>query len=232
VPDPIDRPRPGAGRAPSGEAGAGEDRLSLGDDLAATILEELQPLRFGEAEDLCEREACFRLRYRAVLEMGMAAAEQFPDGLEHDEFDAGAVQILGRDQVNIIATGRLVLPKSGGRLPAEQEFGLRLAGGLDVVELGRVVVDPGYRGDGHSVFMGLAAQAWLSMRARGFTAAIAATTQRMIRLLEAIGFTVTVLGPPLPYWGEERYPIICDGRPAIPGIERHWLAGGTDVPPV
>lgn len=232
MPDPIEIPGHGPGRPPSDESDAVDKGLTMGDDLAASILEDLDPLHFGEAVDPIEREECFRLRFRAVLEMEMATADRFPEGLERDEFDAGAVQILGRDQARIIATGRLVLPGHGRLLPTEQEFGLRLSGELEVVELGRVVVDPGYRGDGHSVFVGLAAQAWLSMRARGFTAAIASTPQRLIKLFEALGFTVTVLGPPRPYWGVERYPIICDGRPAIPGIQRHWLAGGVDGPSV
>jgi hypothetical protein len=89
--------------------------------------------------------------------------------------------------------------------------------------MGRVVVDPDYRGDGHSLLMGLVAQCWLSMRTRGYSTAIGATTRRLIALLEALGFPVEVLGPPRTYWGEERYPIFCGGRPAVSELKGEWL---------
>lgn len=230
MPEPTDGTRHADDMQPGGPT-AGDDDLVLGDNLAASILHELEPLHFREAQDPREREDCYRLRYRAVVEMEMTASGRFPSGLEHDEFDAEAVQLLGQDEGSVIATARLVLPAPGRSLPAERDFELRLSDGLEVVEFGRVVVDPRYRGDGHSVFMGLAAQAWLSMRARGFTAAIASTHRRLIDLFEALGFTVTVLGPARTCWGEQRHPIICDGRPAIPGIERQWLAAGTEPAP-
>lgn len=200
MPEPTDGTRHADDTQPGGPT-AGDDDLVLGDNLAASILDELEPLHFGEAQDPRECEDCYRLRYRAVVEMRMTSAERFPSGLEHDEFDAEAVQLLGRDEGSVIATARLVLPAPGRSLPTERDFELRLSDGLEVVEFGRVVVDPRYRGDGHSVFMGLAAQAWLSMRARGFTAAIASTHRRLIDLFEALGFTVTVLGPARTCWG-------------------------------
>jgi len=161
----------------------------------------------------------------------LAAADEFADRLEQDEYDDRAVQILGRDGTRVIATCRLVLPMPDRPLPMEAEFALRSAEIGSVIELGRVVVDPSYRGDGHSVLMGLAGQAWRSMRARGFTRAIGATPMRLIQLFDALGFTVTRLGPPRLYWGEERYPILCEGKPAIPEIERRWIAGEAGTPP-
>ena len=210
-------------RAPA--PGTEDDRsASAGDVIAAEILALLEPMRFAEAIDEPERLECCRLRYRAVLEMQMAAAVEFPGGLETDEFDASAIHILGVDETRPIATSRIILPLPGRPLPVEAAFGLRLSDAGGVVEIGRVVVDPGYRGDGHSVFMGLTARGWLSMRARGYATAIGATPRRLIALFEALGITVTVLGEPRNYWGEERYPILCDSRPAIPRLERAWLA--------
>jgi hypothetical protein len=62
------------------------------------------------------------------------------------------------------------------------------------------------------------------MRAFGFTAAVGATPERLVRLFDSLGFEVTVLGPPRLHWGEERCLIVCDGRMAIPGLERIWAA--------
>lgn len=202
--------------------GASEDSLAAGDAIAAEILAELDPFRFDEAADPAEREECFRLRYRAILEFELAAAERFPDGLERDGFDIDAVHIIGRDGARAIATCRIVLPAPGRTLPLERAFGLELPD-IDVVEWGRLVVDPDYRGDGHSVLMGLAARGWIATRALAYAAIVAATPKRLIGLFEALGFAVTVLGPPRRYWGDARYPILCDARPTIQRLEPLWL---------
>jgi GNAT superfamily N-acetyltransferase len=203
----------------------GDDPSALADAIATTILASLQPLRFDEVDAADGREACLRLRYRAVLEMRMAPAEWFPDGLESDEYDAGAVHILGSDAGRPIATTRIVLPTPGRLLPVEAAFGLRVSSPSQTVELGRLVVDPDYRGDGHSVFMGLAARAWLALSTRGYTTVAGATPARLVALIEALGFTLTALDAPRRYWGEERWPIVWTIGPAVGKLERFWLAG-------
>lgn len=203
-----------------------------GDAIAAEILSALAPMEFREAASEAERVECLRLRYRAVLELRLAVAEEFPEGLESDEFDASAIHIIGLHENRPIATSRIVLPIPGRQLPSEAAFGLRLSDAGGVVEFGRVVVDPDYRGDGHSVFMGLAARGWLAMRERGFTTVIGATPQRLIALFQALGISVTVLGESRRYWGEERFPILCDSRPAIARLSKEWLAGDGEPPPV
>ena len=199
---------------------ADDDVLAAGDAIATQLLAELEPLVFVEAVSEAEREAAYRLRYRALAEMELDTTAAFPDGRERDEFDAMAVQIVGREGAQVIATCRLVLPEPGRLLPMQTAFGLLLDAQDDLVEWGRLVVDPAYRGDGHSVLMGLAARGWLSLRARGFTRAIGATPLRMVALLDALGFAVTVLGEPRMYRGEERCPILCEGRAAIPQLHR------------
>jgi N-acyl-L-homoserine lactone synthetase len=199
--------------------------FEVGDAIAANLLAGLAPLRFDQAKDEREREAAFRLRYRAVVERGMSAADNFPEGLECDAFDPDAVHILGWDGDRPIGTCRLVLPVPGRPLPIETAFGLHVEGSDRMVEWGRMVIDPDYRGRDHGVLMGLGARGWLSMRAFGFTAAVAATPERLVKLFDSLGFAVTVVGPPRVHWGEERCLIVCDGRTAIPGLERFWTAG-------
>jgi N-acyl-L-homoserine lactone synthetase len=219
------------GRTADRHRGNRDDPLAAGDAIAAGILAELEPFRFREVVDDAEREECFRLRHRAVVEFRLAAAESAHEGIERDEFDPDAVQIIGCDGQRPIGTCRLVLPAPGRILPVVHAFGLRPSAAGAVVEWGRVVVDPDYRGDGHSIFMGLAAQGWLSMRARGYVAAIAATPKRLIGLFGALGFTVTVLGPARLYWGDERYPILCEARPTIRQLEARWLADEAEASP-
>jgi N-acyl-L-homoserine lactone synthetase len=202
----------------------GMDPFVVGDAIAADILERLAPLRFNEAKGKGERESGFRLRYRAVVERNMRASDNFPESLECDEFDPGAVHILGWDGERPIGTCRLVLPVPGRPLPIEEAFGLRVAGSDRMVEYGRMVVDPDYRGRDHGVLLGLVARSWLSMRTLGFTAAVGATPERLVKLFDALGFTMTVIGPPRVHWGEKRCLIVCDGRTAIPGLKRLWAA--------
>jgi N-acyl-L-homoserine lactone synthetase len=206
--------------------GPAADPLAAGDGLAAALLAELEPLRFAEAAGAGECEDAFRLRRRAVVERGMVPDRPLVDGLERDEFDAGAVQILGWDGDRPVATCRLVLPAAGRALPVVTAFGLSVPDPARVVEWGRVVVDPGYRGDGHSVLMGLMARGWLSMRARGLTTVVAATSGRLVELFRTLGFAVTVLGPPRAHWGEERVPILCEAAAAVPHLARQWGTRG------
>ena len=206
-----------------------DDRLLVGDALAREILDALAPLRFTEATGEGEREECFRLRYAAVRERAMADSERFPHGMERDDFDEAAIQILGWDGHIPIATCRVLTPASDRVLPIQTEFGIQLTAAGGIAEWGRLVVDPGYRGDGHSVILGLAAQGWMSMRDRGYSRVIAATTGRLIALFEALGFSITRLGPPREYWREERFPILFDGGATALGVEQEWLANETQV---
>ena len=196
--------------------------LAIGDAVVNGVLSALAPLRFAEAEDQRERECAFRMRYRAVVERGMAAADAFADGLEQDEFDSRAIHVLAWDDDRPVGTCRLTLPVEGRPLPIERDFGVSLERPAVTVEVGRMVIDPDYRGDGHGTFMGLASRGWLCMRARGLTEVVASTPPRLVALFESLGFAVTALGPSRVHWGEERTPFYCDTLATIPRIQQLW----------
>jgi len=201
--------------------------LEVGDAVAANLLAAHAPLRFEEVRDEVERRAGYRLRYAAVVERNLASPELFSDGEERDEFDDRAVHIVGWDGDCPIATCRLVLPEAGRRLPVELAFELEVPGSTSMVDWGRVVVAPAWRGCDHKILMGLAARGWLSMRERGFAAALGATPDRLVQLFRDLGFAVTVLGAPRRHWNELRYPILCDRRAAALGVARHWRRAAT-----
>ena len=71
----------------------------------------------GELKDL------FSLRYSVFcLERGFLKAEDYPDGLEKDEFDAHSIQLAVRDtQGRLAGTARLVRNSPLG-LPLERHF--------------------------------------------------------------------------------------------------------------
>jgi N-acyl-L-homoserine lactone synthetase len=93
--------------------------------------------------------------------------------------------------------------------------------------MGRVAIDRARRGEGHRLVMGLAARGWLAMEARGATIAIGVTPERLVAFFSRLGFPITVLGPPVVYWGEERVPILCDGARAAVALGQLW--GGAQV---
>lgn len=198
--------------------------LASGDAVVNGVLSSLAPLRFAEAADDREREHAFGIRYRAVVERGLAPADRFPDGLERDEFDSRAIHVLAWDGEAPVATCRLTLPVAGTPLPIERNFGITIEQPEVTIEVGRMVIEPGYRGEGHGMLMGLASRGWLCMRARGLTEVVASTPPRLVALFDALGFVVRVLAPPRVHWGEERTPIYCDTLGTIPRIQQIWTA--------
>ncbi|HUU35116.1 MAG TPA: GNAT family N-acyltransferase [Vicinamibacterales bacterium] len=195
---------------------------AVGRAVAADLLTWLRPLRFDEASDERECREAFRLRCRAVVEGGMDTADRFPDGLERDAHDADAVQLIGWDGDQAVATCRLVFARSGRPFPLETAFALALPSRERTVEWGRVTIDSSRRGEGHRLVMGLAARGWLAMEARGATVAIGVTPERLVAFLSTLGFPLTALGPPRVYWGEERVPIQCEGVHAAAALSRLW----------
>jgi len=200
---------------------------AIGRAVAADVLDWLGPLRFDEASSEAECREAFRLRYRAVVDVGMDTADKFPDGLERDEYDVDAVQIVGWDGDQAVATCRLVFAQVGRPFPLETTFALTLPSRERTVELGRMTIDSSRRGEGHRLWMGLAARVWQAMEARGADTVIGATPERLVGFFTALGFPVDVLGPPHMYWGEERVPILCEGEVAAAVLGHFW--GGAHV---
>jgi N-acyl-L-homoserine lactone synthetase len=207
----------------SGAAGS----TLIGRAAAVDLLNWLSPLRFDEASSESERVEAFRLRYRAVVDTGMDSPDRFPDGIERDDHDADAVQVVGWDGDRAVATCRLVFARPDRLLPLETAFDLTLPSRVGLVEWGRVATDPSRRGEGHRLVMGLAARGWLAMETWGATVAIGVTPQRLVSFLGALGFPLTVLGPSRVYWGEDRVPVLCEAATAAAVIADVW--GGANV---
>ena len=199
-----------------------EEPDAVGRAVAADLLNWLHPLRFDEAANETECREAFRLRYRAVVDGAMDTADRFPDGLEQDAYDAEAVQLIGWDGAEAVATCRLVFAQSDRPFPLETAFALTLPSRERTVEWGRVTIDASRRGEGHRLVMGLAACGWGAMEARGATVAIGVTPERLVAWFSTLGFPFTVLGPSRVYWGEERVPILCEAARAAAALGRLW----------
>lgn len=185
--------------------------LECMDRVARDLLDMTAPVRFAVATSVADQTAVYQLRYRVSCEEGWLEPSAAPDGLEKDDFDDRAIHLVGWDDRTLAATARLVLPHPGHRLPTEEAFELTIVPPGEVVDLGRGIVAPAYRGRGHGVFFGLLAAAWLQARAHGFTQLCGTTAPSMLPNYRAMGFHVEVLGEARHWWGDQRLPIKMDG---------------------
>jgi N-acyl-L-homoserine lactone synthetase len=185
--------------------------LTALDRLSERLLAAAPELRVAVAGTDTEREAAYRLRYVQVVAHGWADRAQLTGGLERDAFDADALHVCAWDGDSLVGTLRLVLPVAGRPLPVEAAFGLEIEPHGEVVEAGRLVIDPAYRGDpGHRAWGALFACGWLAMRARGFSVLAGAAAPRTVEQLRALGLPFEILGPTRPHWGEDRHPVRLD----------------------
>ena len=185
--------------------------LTALDALSDRLLAAAASLRVAVAVTQAEREEAYRLRYAQVVGEGWVDPADLPGGLEVDAYDADALQICAWERDALVGTLRLVLPAAGRPLPVEAEFGIRVEPHGEVVEAGRLVIAPTYRGDpAHRTWGALFACAWTSMRARGYSVLAGAAAPRTVERLRALGLPFEILGPARLHWGEERHPVRLD----------------------
>jgi hypothetical protein len=185
-----------------GEQPSADGDVAALDRLVARLV-DASSLRFAVATTDAERDAAFRLRHDAVVARGWA--EPTADGREHDSFDARALHLLGWDGPTAACAGRLVLPP--GPLPTELACGIPVEPAGQVVDVGRLVVAPSYRGRDRRAFMLLLGHLYLEVRRLGFSVGCGMMTAPVRALARQLGFTLEVLGPEQIYWHEARAPV-------------------------
>jgi N-acyl-L-homoserine lactone synthetase len=190
---------------------AGPAGVTALDHLAERLVETAPNLCVVIATTGAERDAGFRLRYQQVVDQGWASREELPDGMEHDAYDADALQICAWSGETLVGTIRVVLPAPGRRLPVETDFDLDVEPIGAVVEIGRLVIDPMHRGDPtHRAWGALFGRAWLSARSRGFAVLAGTASARMVERLTSLGLPFEILGAARQHWGQERHPVRLD----------------------
>lgn len=151
-------------------------------------------VRIGVAHTAAEFEAVHRVR--------------LPDGLERDVHDDHALQLAAWRGTKLVGTMRLVLPVPFRRLPTEDAFDLRVEPHGEVVDLGRLLVGPGFRGDpSQRAWGGLFALAWQETRIRGYNVIAGVASVRLLERYRLLGVNVEILGPARTFWGAERHPV-------------------------
>jgi hypothetical protein len=173
------------------------------DALVSRML-SISPFDYRVAANDSEREVAYRLRASAVLERGWCTAADLPGGMERDEYDDRAVQVLGWDGKVAMSTGRVVLPPG---LPTEEACGIVVEPRGEVVDVGRMCVARSHQGLEHAAFIGLMCRLYLVMREHGFGVACGMMSAPARVLVGHLGLRLEVLGPERTYWNEARAPV-------------------------
>ena len=78
-------------------------------DALVTRMLSRSPFDYRVAADDSERRVAYRLRGSAVMDRGWCMAGDLPGGMERDEYDDRAIQVIGWDGDVAMSTGRVVL---------------------------------------------------------------------------------------------------------------------------
>lgn len=184
-----------------------ERAAEIWDDFTTRFIALNPSVHFATAQSAAERDAIYRARYAEVIQKSWTQPEDLPEGVERDEYDDQALQLVGWEDERMVIIGRLVLPSPARPLPTEAAYNLEIAPPQQVVETGRGILLQPHRSDAqHKLFLGLMGFAWQEMRARGYCHVGAAMTSSMLRLYRMMGIHWQKLGEPREYWGETRYP--------------------------
>ena len=191
--------------------------VAAADAFAADVLARSAPLRFGIARSSAAIDAACRLRCAVVIHRAWGSADDFPGGVERDDFDERALHVVAWHGGSVVGTTRLVTPEPDQRLPTEAAFDLDIASRGSVIDVGRTCRAPGFRDPGQRVVWGLLCQAWLEARARGCAEICGIFSPAMLRFYRRLGFRIEVLAGPREHWHESRYAVLL--RPA------EWING-------
>ena len=173
-------------------------------DAMVTRMLAVSPFCYRVAAGDADREVAYRLRGQAVLERGWCTAADLPGGLERDEYDGRAIQVVGWDGDVAMSTGRVVLPPG---LPTEEACGIIVEPRGGVVDVGRMCVARSHQSLEHAAFIGLMCRLYLVMRENGFAVACGMMSAPARALVGFLGVRLEILGPERTYWNEPRAPV-------------------------
>jgi len=183
-------------------------------------MDAIAPLRIGVAHDAAEVAALVVLRSREAIVRGWLQGAANFDGADRDRYDDDAVHIVIRDGDEVVGGFRLILPMPGQPLPIETAFELELEPKGQVVQWGRLILAPRYRGDGdHRLPLACFAAIWLETTRRGFDRVAGVVSHRLKLLYEGMGWDFRILGPPRKVDGESRYPAMTTTETIRSGVE-------------
>lgn len=201
------------GEAPGGIL-EGEDAKAARIDAAAEhMLRHLEPVEFRLARTPAEREAAYRLRYRAVTERGWQPPVELSNELECEALDEEAHHLIGWRDGHAIANCRITCPRPGYPLPLEQLLDIQVQPVGTVTQIDRVCIDRAFSNRRSDLLLGIICATWQLVHRWGIHHITGFYSVSMIRLYRCLGLKATIIGPARFYWGDERYPAL------IPALE-------------
>ncbi len=199
-------PADATGGVASGILEREEAKAARIDAAAEHMLRRLAPIEFRLARTPAEREAAYRLRYRAVTERGWQPPIELTNELECEAVDEEAHHLIAWRDGHAIANCRITCPKPGRPLPMELLLGLQVQPVGAVAQIDRLCIDRAYSDRRGELLLGVICAAWQPVHRWGFRYIAGLFSPSIIRLYRGFGLDATPLGPARFYWGEERYP--------------------------
>jgi N-acyl-L-homoserine lactone synthetase len=170
-------------------------------------------LEFRQASGDAELARIFQLRYEVYcLEKKFLRAEDYPDGIERDEFDDDSVHFVALDtddSAQLLGSFRLILPSEHG-FPCERHF-LIARPSPDpqrTAELSRMVIAPQARPIWRHILMGLSKEVYLYTRANSVEHCYAALERPLLAMLKRLGLPFEPVGEPGRYFNTDNIPTI------------------------
>lgn len=155
-----------------------------------------------------ELELAFRLRYEVYCgEKGYLSAEDHPDGLETDEYDAGSVHIGCFVRGELVGYGRVITP-SVRPFPIERHFSINEASGhkFQQCEISRLIVRDSYRGSKLRVLLALVRAIVFEAECRHLFCAFAVVEKPLLDFARRTGVLFEQIGPVRYFMGADVIP--------------------------
>ena len=175
---------------------------------------------FKEADSEYELERAFRLRYEVYCEeKKWLKKEDYPDGIENDEYDDKAVHLVAFDEdFRLVGNIRILRQEDFGKLPFEDHPSLsgRQITFPALAELSRFVI----RTNGSSLMLaqGLLRAVYQTVVKLGIENCIDICEPSLIRLVSRFKVYFEPLAPPCMYYGGFTQPALLD----IKAMKEKW----------
>lgn len=157
-----------------------------------------------------EMDDIFRLRYQIYCVERKYLPNNYPDGMEKDEYDDLSITFRAKEEDKVVGCFRLIDQKNCPILPIQSHFEISWVpeNGTRYVENSRLIVvkDTPYRR--HEVMLGLIRVAYQFNKNNNIDYCFAALEPKLLRMLRSLGFPYEIAGKKNFYMGAEIVPTI------------------------
>jgi N-acyl-L-homoserine lactone synthetase len=171
--------------------------------------------RIVEAQDSDLLERIYRFRYFILCEeQKVFKEEDYPDGMEYDEYDQYATHFVALDKNDTIAACFRLIHHSPIGYPTENVFNIDLSAlnlkREKIGEVSRIFIHPTYRHlkTSREIFMLFKTPLYFKMIELGLEYTLGALENRFYFLLYKYGYPYEMIGEASFYGGKQRFPAL------------------------